>query len=374
MLQSPSEAEALFELGRLYQDRGDFFLALEKLEAASEIYLSFKDFTKYVQTVNRILRLYAETEQQEKVNLIKEKLQDLVIKEGLQLNSRTYYTLALCSFYKEQDESAMEYLQKALSLALAQDNKEDICYAISGTANVFARIGKYNEALRELYNLEIFFQVMDQPELKMSSTILNGWILTQMGKNEQAIEILWQAYDLVKSHKTLTMHYYVLYNLGRAYLNAGEKDLARTYLTLAARSVDPQNLKRLYMGIKQELAKLGDEVSEFDLKFDIETHTVLEKRIGKVDFKNQFILLDLLKLFALNQGRVYSKEYLVEQVWKQAYDPSVHDNKIYVTIKRLRKLIEPDYDKPKYIFRAKNGYFMNKSARVLVDNQGVRQQ
>jgi tetratricopeptide (TPR) repeat protein len=374
MLQSPSEAEALFELGRLYQDRGDFFLALEKLEAASAIYLSFKDFTNYVQTVNRILRLYAETEQQEKVNLIKEKLQDLVIKEGLQLNSRTYYTLALCSFYKEQDESAMEYLQKALSLALAQDNKEDICYAISGTANVFARMGKYNEALRELYNLEIFFQVMDQPELKMSSTILNGWILTQMGKNEQAIEILWQAYDLVKSHKTLTMHYYVLYNLGRAYLNAGEKDLARTYLTLAARSVDPQNLKRLYLGIKQELAKLGDEVSEFDLKFDIETHTVLEKRIGKVDFKNQFILLDLLKLFALNQGRVYSKEYLVEQVWKQAYDPGVHDNKIYVTIKRLRKLIEPDYDKPKYIFRAKNGYFMNKSARVLVDNQGVRQQ
>lgn len=64
-------------------------------------------------------------------------------------------------------------------------------------------------------------------------------------------------------------------------------------------------------------------------------------------------------------GEVYTKEALVEKVWKQAYDPSVHDNKIYVTIKRLRKMIEPDYDKPKYIYRTKNGYYLNRNARVL---------
>ena len=86
--------------------------------------------------------------------------------------------------------------------------------------------------------------------------------------------------------------------------------------------------------------------------------------MGKIDFKNQFILLDLLKLFISNQGQIFSKEYLVEHVWKQNYDPEVHDNKIYVTIKRLRKMIEPDYDKPKYIFRAKNGYYLSKSAKV----------
>jgi tetratricopeptide (TPR) repeat protein len=374
MLRNPSEAEALFELGRLYADRGDFFLAIEKLEAAAEIYLDLKNFTTYVNTTNRLLRLYAETEQQDKVTAVKEKLQDLVIKEGLQLNSRTYYCLALCSFYKFQYDSALEYLQKSLQLGLVHDNKEDICYAISGTANVYAAQGKYNEALKELYNLEIFFQVMDMPEMKMASLVQNGWILTQIGKFDQAIEVLWQAYDLVRQHKTLTMHYYVLFNLGRAYLSAGEKDLARTYLTLAARSVDPANMKRLVVGIKAELAKLGEDNTEFDLMFDVESHTVTEKRIGKVDFKNQFILLDLLKLFAQNQGRVYSKEFLVEQVWKQNYDPAVHDNKIYVTIKRLRKLIEPDYDKPKYIFRAKNGYFMNKTARVFVDHQGAKEQ
>jgi DNA-binding response OmpR family regulator len=98
--------------------------------------------------------------------------------------------------------------------------------------------------------------------------------------------------------------------------------------------------------------------------FDLDNHAIIEKSLGKIDFKNQFILLDLLKLFISHQGQIFSKEYLVEQVWKQDYDPEVHDNKIYVTIKRLRKMIEPDYDKPKYIFRAKNGYYLSKNAKV----------
>jgi len=108
------------------------------------------------------------------------------------------------------------------------------------------------------------------------------------------------------------------------------------------------------------------ESSSSDLVFDLDNHAIVERSLGKIDFKNQFILLDLLKLFISNQGQIFSKEYLVEHVWKQNYDPEVHDNKIYVTIKRLRKMIEPDYDKPKYIFRAKNGYYLNKSAKVEI--------
>ena len=76
--------------------------------------------------------------------------------------------------------------------------------------------------------------------------------------------------------------------------------------------------------------------------------------------------MDLLKLFLRNPGQVFSKEALVREVWKQEYDPATHDNKVYVTIKRLRRLIEPDYDRPKYIFRSKNGYYLNKSTKVLV--------
>ena len=367
--------ESLFELGKLHSDRGDFFQGMEKLSLAAEGFLLNRDFAAYLKTQNLLLRLYAETEQEQKIFMTKEKLQDLVLKEGFELNSKTYYTLALCASYKGQYEIALEYCQKALAIALANDNKEDICYAISGTAAVYTAMGRLQEALKEIYNLQIFFEVMPLPEIKISTLILNAYIFTELKKFDQAIEVLWQAYDLVKVQKTMLLHIYLLANMGRTYLKSGNKELARLYLNLAHRAIDPKNSIRYARQIEMDLKELGQDTNgNFDLIFDIENHVVTERKLGKVDFKNQFILLDLLKLFIQNQGQVYSKEYLVEHVWKQEYDPAVHDNKIYVTIKRLRKMIEPDFEKPKYIFRAKNGYFMNKAANVLVEqNEGVSQ-
>jgi hypothetical protein len=34
-------------------------------------------------------------------------------------------------------------------------------------------------------------------------------------------------------------------------------------------------------------------------------------------------------------------------------------------------LIEPEIDKPRYIFRAKNGYYLNKNTRVLFNETTV---
>ena len=126
-------------------------------------------------------------------------------------------------------------------------------------------------------------------------------------------------------------------------------------------------MKWIASQIEVKFAELGVNTSkEFDLIFDPRSNSVTERKKGKVNFKNQFILLDLLHLFMKNPGRVFPKEELVKKIWKQEYNPAIHDNKIYVTIKRLRKMIEPDYDKPKYVFRAKNGYYLNKSIRCCL--------
>lgn len=374
MTPNSPNSDQLFEVGQLLCDRGDLIKAIEKLSLAADGFREAREFEKYLKTLNILLRLYAEREQFEDITATKEKLQDLVLKEGFELNSKTYYTLALCAAYKSQPETALDYLQKALALALANDNKEDICYAISGTVITYVMLNRLEDALKEIYNLQIFFQVLDVPEIKISAQLMNVYILGQMKKYDQALDILWQSYEHVKQRKTMTMHIYLMFYMGRIYLDMGDRDLARLYLNMAYRSVDPDNMVVLAKQIKGTLDKLGEDPKGiFDLIFELESHSVVEKKLGRVDFKNQFILLDLLKLFCQNQGQVYSKEYLVETVWKQAYDPAIHDNKIYVTIKRLRKLIEPDYDKPKYIFRAKNGYFMNKSAKILLEQKGGAQ-
>lgn len=371
MSKVSSKFDQTFEIGKLYADRGDFDLAMSRLQDASKGYLEEKNFLGYLESETLLLRIHAEREDLEKIQAFKERLQDLVLQEGFELTSKTYYTLALCAIYRGQHEIALEYLQKALAIALAHDNKSDICYAIVGIAVCYKNLGRLADSLKEIYNLQVFFQVLDIPEVRISSQFLNAQILNEMKRHDEAAEILWQAYDQIKIQKNMVLHIFVLYYLGCTYAFKGEKEMARAHLRLADNAVDPKNYVRLANAIKQSLKELGGDTSDkYDLVFELANHSILEKKLGRVDFKNQFILLDLLKLFVQNQGQVYSKEFLVENVWKQPYDPAVHDNKIYVTIKRLRKMIEPDYDKPKYIFRAKNGYFMNKSARVLIEQRG----
>ncbi len=359
------QAERLFEIGKLYCDRGDYVLALPNLNEATQLFLADKKYDYYLKSVQLIIRIHAERDEQEQITLIKENLHDLVIREGIELSSKTYYTLGICAIYKGQVESAIDYFRRALEIGLKANNQEDMCYAILGISIGYRHQKKYDEALREIYNLNIFLQLLSIPELRIASANSNALILMDLKKYDQALEILWQAYEELKITKQLSVAIGVLSNIGITLFEQGQKDLAKIYLNLAKKSIEPENNKNVTKKIDSYLKLLSHSSGDgADLIFDLEKHSVVEKNLGSIDFKNQFILLDLLRLFIANQGQIFSKEYLVEHVWRQNYDPAVHDNKIYVTIKRLRKLIEPDYDKPKYIFRAKNGYYLNKTARV----------
>ena len=65
-----------------------------------------------------------------------------------------------------------------------------------------------------------------------------------------------------------------------------------------------------------------------------------------------------------DRERSLSKAELIERVWKQEYVPEAHDNKLYYNINRLRKLIEPDVRKPKYLLNWREGYRFAPGLRV----------
>jgi tetratricopeptide (TPR) repeat protein len=365
----PLAQEYNYEMGRLYQDRADYSKALTHFEKACAQFLEAKQYDRYVETLNYVLRILVEREESQRIQELKERLQDLVMKENLELSSRTHYILGLCSYYRDgQEQVSMDYFQKALAIALEKDNKVDMCYAIYGIANSHYAVGRLEEALKELYNLEVFFGAMQIPDLQLSSRLLNGLIHRNRGDYDRALECFWQAYDMLKTNSNLLLFYNALYGLGTTYQRAGDSHLSRVYLQLAVKSINDKELPRMAKLLRASLAELGQggEGAGYDLVFDPDSNSLVEKSIGRVDFKNQFILIELLHLFLKNPGKPYPKEILVRKVWDQEYDPRVHDNKIYVTIKRLRQLIEPELNKPKYIFRGKNGYYLSKSARVLV--------
>lgn len=57
---------------------------------------------------------------------------------------------------------------------------------------------------------------------------------------------------------------------------------------------------------------------------------------------------DLLQLFIQNRGKVFSREAMLETVWK--YDYTGDARTVDVHIRRLREKIERDTSKPEYIF------------------------
>jgi tetratricopeptide (TPR) repeat protein len=363
------EATELFELGRLKSELGDFQTAIVKLEQAAKRYASLEEHRLYIRSLTLCLRMYAEMEDHKSLQAIKDRLYDYVTREKIELNSTTYYTLALVNSYRGENAQALEHLERALALALANDCKEDMCYAIHGLAAVYWSLGRTEDSLKEIYNLRVFFQILKLPDLETSSQILNGYILISLKRFDEALEVFWKAFESLKAQKNMYTYVTLLFAMAYAYVESGEPDLAKTYIRLAQQMADPKN----FVFIQRKIEELNKRISgpgrenNYDLVFSSTSNSVVERKKGKIDFKNQFILLDMLKLFLRNPGEVYSKEALVKAVWKQDYDPSVHDNKIYVTIKRLRQLIEPDFDKPKYIYRAKNGYYLNRNARVSIE-------
>lgn len=368
MAETETHPQLLFELAKLHSDRGDFFVAIEKLLQASRGFLELRSYSQYLKAQNLLLRMYAETDQEKEITQAKEALQDMVLKEGLTLGSKTFYTLSLCASYKGQEMVALEYAQKALQAAVSENDQEDLCYAMNALALIYFGLGRFEDSRKQLDMLETALQLLKLPDVQIAATILSSMILTEQKNFDAAIGVLWKAYDSVKEQKNMFLHIYLLANMGKTYRKGGNVEMARLYLSLAQKAVDPKNQVRLAQVIEAELAEVGGEVlGIFDLVFDHDNHTVTEKNIGKIDFKNQFILMDLLQLLLKNPGQIYTKEDLVQKVWRQNYDPLVHDNKIYVTIKRLRKMIEPDVENPKYIFRAKEGYFLNRSVRVHIE-------
>lgn len=363
-----SSTENTFELATLYFEKGDFTKSLEHLKAAGRSFFSQKNYSSFLEVTNHQLRIFAEMENDAMIQEVKDQIQDLVIHNSIDLTAQTYYTLALCASYRGQQGIAFEYLQKSLKEALDRDDQRAICYAIYGLALVLQAQGRFEEAMKELYNLKLFFQALDLPELRLTTLILNSVILRKQGEYLGSLDFLWQAQGLLKEQKKFYLYISVLYAFGMTYFDQDEKDLAKTYLRLAEVSLDPSQHVRMHRLVSKKMAELAEvKEPDYDLIFNRTGHSLVEKRRGKIDFKNQFILLDLLRLFLKNPGEAFSKEFLVEKVWKQDYNPAVHDNKIYVTIKRLRKMIEPDFDKPKYIFRGKHGYYLNKQTRVLFE-------
>jgi DNA-binding response OmpR family regulator len=151
------------------------------------------------------------------------------------------------------------------------------------------------------------------------------------------------------------------------YFSIGKFEYAKMYLELLRSSMPEKEVVRLEKLVSELQAKLN-KITDYDLLIDKKKRKIIEKTRGEINFGSQDLILDLFILLTQNQGKIYSKEDLSDVIWNEAYNPLIHDNKIYVTIKRLRTLIEPDIQYPQYILRSRNGYFLNQSLKIAINS------
>ena len=78
-----------------------------------------------------------------------------------------------------------------------------------------------------------------------------------------------------------------------------------------------------------------------------ESLPILYDRMKKLMDNMENYEFEILYLLAKNPGRIFSKEQIYTQVWKEPYY-GAEDNVMGI-IRRIRKKIEPDSAKPRYI-------------------------
>lgn len=365
--------------------RGDYSVALPEFERLADRFHRAGDSARFVECSIYVLRLLAEQENFSKVEKIEERILKFFAnmraagnasrsRISPKLLSRMHYVLGICLVYQgEKHEEAMDRFRESIQYAVESEDRSALGWPLYGAATILYARGRFDDALRELEKLKTLLSCSPIPEISSSALLLNALILRNQKRLDEALAAAWESFESLRQHPHLGLYMHTLATLGTIFSEKGDPTAARIYLDLARRSLKRAEFPRIARIVDDALSNLGEEKTTADLELDLKTGTLREIHKGEIRFDGQFLLRDLLAVFlrasAKNPGTVLKKEDLVREVWGEVYRPQTHDNKIYVNIKRLRRLIEADDGSTEYILRGKQGYYLNPKTRISLTEE-----
>ncbi len=351
--------EGFYRLAKIYYDKADlnsaeeFFLkALEKTIFPRDAFAMFKCY-------GFLIRIYSEKQEEESAQEFIEKAEQLVEKfqESMgSLSSHYFYNVGMVATYKGEFDKALENFSLSYQKAQTENEPELIAKGLYAMANASFNLEKHNEALQYLNQLKELLTILKKGYLKGSMHQLYGNIFRELSEYKLANENYDLAMNLLQEKNCWNLFGYILLGKGIVAKRSGEYNQALMLFGIASHSINSQ-YQRLNTLIKNQVEDVND--SSVDLYLDRHNRMIHEKSIGSIDFKHRFVLLEILFLLARNPGSSYNKEDLAKSIWKDEYNPLIHDKLIYTSISRLRKLIEPKGNNRKYILRGKDGYTFN---------------
>lgn len=358
---------SFYQLGKVYYDKADLDKAEESFVKALSFADPVRDGFSILKTYGFLIRIASEKLEDGKAQkyiLESEKLMELLSRKLPTLNSEYFYNLGVVKNYSGNFDDAKANFELAYKKSSEENEPELLSKCLLALAtNAFYR-KDYELSLRFLDQLNDLLKIIKKFYLSGAMYSYYGKIFIELNENDKALNYFRLANEYLQSKKCWNLYGYILFGKATALKKAGQFDTALSMYHLAKESIDTNVFKRLNHLIEAEIEDVND--STVDLYLDRTNRKIVEKTLGTIDFKHRFVLLEILFLLSKNPGTYFDKEQLAKMIWKDEYNPLIHDKLIYTSVSRLRKLIEPDDadTKRKYIIRGKDGYTFNPQAKI----------
>lgn len=354
------QGQGFYRLAKLYYDKSDLVKAEEFFVKALEMSEFPRDTFAIFKTYGFLIRIHSQMLNErdaEKYILLSEKiLEEYAVNAG-SLTAEYFYNVGVVSSYRGEFAKAKENYQLSYKKSQEENEPELVAKSLFSLATSLFNLGESKESLLFLSQLSELLVILKKDYLKGSMHILFARIYTELNNYKEALTAYEEALRTLQKKSCWNLYCSILLGKGIVYKKMGEFDKALIYFNLSKNSTVENVFRKLAEEIKEQVEDVND--SSVELYLDRHNRVIHEQFLGTIDFKHRFVLLEILFLLARNSGTYFNKDDLAKAIWKDEYNPLIHDKLIYTSVSRLRKLIEPKDGKRKYILRGKDGYTFN---------------
>ena len=219
-----NEGSALNNIGKLYNDAGDFQTALDYYRQA--------------------LPLFADRPEQ---------------------RAKTLNNFGVAYVALNEQERALDYFQQSLALLKIGRDRTAESQTLSNIGSVYQHLSKYREALDYYAQARAMQQQIGNRAQEAQTLELLGTAYAEMGQPDKAVDYHQQSLDIQRSAKNIRREALSLNSLGHVYGLLGQPEKALDYFGQSLsilRTIDDLNSTAVVLenraGVEQQLGKLDD--------------------------------------------------------------------------------------------------------------------
>jgi DNA-binding winged helix-turn-helix (wHTH) protein len=343
-----------------------FLLALKQAKKES-------DLKSMMEAISGLLRMAGEALDEKAIEKWDGELDRLMSAYPKQIPPMAWYCKGAVARHKNELKLAQRFFHRYLRAvrALAGDQVQDQEWVARGWTMLAIIMQQRNclKRSRWLAN-EVLkrYESQDFRGINGIVYILEGTLSERACDYKSAMQWFQKAHTQFLGEHNWYYHLYVLYGYARIARHQQNYPQAYWYLDLIDKATSSTGFGSLRKELANERTRLQQDA--IDILIDSNKGVIKTRAGKKVSLRKQYVLLNILEALSQAHSRIggkdrgLSKAEIIEFVWKENYQPNLHDNKLYYNINRLRKLIEPDVRKPRYLLNWKKGYRLAPGLRI----------